>query len=195
MLQPWHAMTMSSLYHPFAAFCRRKRLVVRIQLMYLPTAHQSLAGPWLDTYAGARFSLDLKTAAVHTRTHTHTLYTPVPTTFLSATFVHHLLSSTCSVFLYHPVWGYNALLSSIFLPSSELFFIDPWLFLRHWWQIAFEESLFQAYLAWAIIAFHLLPLPRRRDMQLEQFFEAASAPVSEVKHFNANISKRPFANQ
>lgn len=88
-----------------------------------------------------------------TQTHTHTLYTPVPTTFLSATFVHHLLSSTCSVFLYHPVWGYNALLSSIFLPSSELFFIDPWLFLRHWWQIAFEESLFHAYLAWVIIAF------------------------------------------
>ena len=153
MLQPWHAMTMSSLYHPFTAFCRRKSLVVWIQLMYLPTARQSLAGPWLDTYAGARFSLDLKTAAVHTRTHTHTLYTPVPTTFLSATFVHHLLSSTCSVFLYHPVWGYNALLSSIFLPSSELFFIDPWLFLRHWWQIAFEESLFHAYLAWVIIAF------------------------------------------
>jgi hypothetical protein len=32
-------------------------------------------------------------------------------------------------------------------------------------------------------------------MQLEQLSEAASAPVSEVKHFNANISKRPFANQ
>ena len=132
---------------------------------------------------------------LYTHAHTHTLYTPVPTTFLSATFVHHLLSSTCSVFLYHPVWGYNALLSSIFLPSSELFFIDPWLFLRHWWQIAFEESLFQAYLAWVIIIFHLLPLPRRRDMQLEQLSEAASAPVSEVKHFNGNISKRPFANQ
>lgn len=74
MLQPWHAMTMSSLYHPFTAFCRRKSLVVWIQLMYLPTARQSLAGPWLDTYAGARFSLDLKTAAVHRRTHTHSTH-------------------------------------------------------------------------------------------------------------------------